>query len=471
MDNNDSLIGELDKNETTKGQFKFTYVLIPVLVSLFIIAYEDFLNNVFIQPFLYILKTNGLITLEKGTNEYVLFLLLLNLILNFASLILIYFVFFKTHLLSKQVQNKQYGLFTTIKAYLGLFALVIAIGFIFTAIKSIYFPNIPSTSPYESIFPTDSTYPLYNLFLVIILVCIFAPILEELTFRRIMIPLLEGSSYVSTSYAVVISASVFAFIHTEADLLDGSIYFAVVHFTSAFILGLGLAGIYVSTRNVKYSIFYHSMNNTFAIAATIITAYFVTDPNNPPLILMYFGLLTLIIILGGTIIVIISLLNLNKIKYPIVNQFKGSLEINKMIGIILLILSIQGIIFIVIPELEDQLFSVLTLNSSLKVVLNLIIYCGIFGFFIAILRKELPMVFAFGKVQNTELPVFVDHKYSYMQNNPSYYYNPTDNPYNNPDNSSMIQKNTNVICPNCNNTIPANAVNFCPFCGKDLSNN
>ena len=81
------------------------------------------------------------------------------------------------------------------------------------------------------------------------------------------------------------------------------------------------------------------------------------------------------------------------------------------------------------------------------------------------------MIFAFGKVQNTELPVFVDHKYSYMQNNTPYYYNAMNNSYNGPSNPDMIQQYTNVTCPNCNNTIPANAVNFCPFCGKDLSNN
>ena len=87
------------------------------------------------------------------------------------------------------------------------------------------------------------------------------------------------------------------------------------------------------------------------------------------------------------------------------------------------------------------------------------------------LRKELPMIFAFGKVQNTELPIFVDQKYSYMQNNLPYNYNPMNNPYNKPETSVISQNNINMTCPNCNNAIPANAVNFCPFCGKDLSNN
>ena len=115
MDNTDSSSGKGISDSQQKPSFSIKFILLPVLVALFIIAYEDFLNNVVIQPFLFLLQNNGLITnLKSGTNEYTLIILLLNLILNFASLILIYFLFFRTKLLSKQVPNKQYGLGLTI---------------------------------------------------------------------------------------------------------------------------------------------------------------------------------------------------------------------------------------------------------------------------------------------------------------------------------------------------------------------
>ena len=485
------------KKETTKGQFSIKLVLIPVVAALFIISYEDFLNNVFIQPFLYLLNTTGFLIIKSGTNEYTLFILLLNLILNFASLILIYYVFFKSKLLSKQVENKQYGLNTTIKTYLSLFVLVMGIGLIITAIQRMYFTNISTTSPYDAIFPSSSNYPYYNLFLVIILVCIFAPILEELTFRRILIPLLEGTSYVSTSYAVVISATVFAFIHSEADLLDGSIYFAIVHFTSAFILGLGLAGIYVTTRNVKYSIFYHSMNNTLAVISTIVSAYFVTDVNNPNpnSILVFYEIFVLVLVLAGSIIFIISLFSTEKIKYPLKNQFKGNLELKQMMLAIIVILIFQGIVFIIIPTFEEVLFATVNFGLLTEVVLNGLIYIGIFLFFVLFLIRNSSNILGFAKVQNQNLPPFVNPKHMAFQYTPYGYQNMNQQYLNQPPYQNMYQQypnqpiyqnmnqqapnqsliniqnnaqNQQTACPNCKNIIPSKDVNFCPFCGFKL---
>ncbi len=506
---NDISTGEIDKNGAKKRQFNVSYVIIPALVSLFIIAYEDFLNNVVIQPFMYILKTAGILTLEKGTNEYILFILLLNLILNFASLILIYFMFFKSGLLAKQIENKQYGLTTTVKTYLALFALVIGVGIIFTLIKNLYFPSVPTTSPYSAIFPTSPDYSYFNLIIVILLVCIFAPILEELIFRRILIPLLEGTLFISTPYAIVVSATVFAFIHSESDLLNGSIYFAIVHFTSACILGLGLAAIYTTTRNVKYSIFYHSLNNTISMITTIISAYFITDTSttNPSNIVVIYGFFTFGLIIAGAIMLIIALLRTDKIKHPLINQFKSSITLDQMTLALLSILVIQGIIFIIIPYFEIILFDKFISDNLTIVIINALIYTVIFLFFVFVIRSNLSSLFEWGTVQNSPVPQYVEKRYTYYQgaqpypyqqyqgyqpntqnqpgynpnqNQPGYYPNQdqaVNNPsqaYNNyaqgfPSQNQPNPQTQKISCPNCGNSIPANDIKFCPYCGHNLT--
>lgn len=522
--------GELSKDESLKGQFKISYVILPALVALFIIAYEDFLNNVVILPVMYILKTTHILVLESGTNEYTLFIILLNLILNFASLILIYVMFFKSGLLSKQIENKQYGLPTTIKTYLALFALVIAVGVIFTAIKTMYFSSVPTTSPYSAIFPSTPNYPLLNLVLVVILVCIFAPILEELVFRRILIPLLEGSQFISTPYAIVVSATVFAFIHSESDLLDGSIYFAIVHFTSALILGLGLAAIYATTRNVKYSIFYHSANNTLSMIGTIVLAYFststiTTSSTSASLneVVVMYTLGTFGLIIAGIILLIIALFRMDKVKHPLINQFKSKIDINKMILALASILAIQGTIFIIIPYLEGVFFNTFTIDPLTTVIINLLLYCFTFGFFVVVIRSNLATIIHFGSTQNIQVPPFIEQRYTYYQgpnpyqqgyypnqpNQPYQLYNPNQQgsypnqpyqPYNpnqqgpypnqpyqpyqpyqqgsypnqpqinnqnfqpqNPTNNQDGKRN----CTNCGKQLPSD-VKFCPYCGNKL---
>ena len=469
MSDNQEMTVEINKSEIQQNQFKFIYVLLPVLISLFIIAYEDFLYNVIVQPFLFLLNSFGFLNLEKGTNEYVLFILLANLILNFASLILIYFAFFKTNLLSKQVEHKQYGLSTTVKTYLSLFALVITIGLIVSTLKTIFFPNVPSTSPYDAILPSNPDYKYYNLFFAIILVCIFAPILEELVFRRILIPFLEGSLFVSTPYAIIVSASVFAFIHSESDLLDGSIYFAIIHFISAFILGLGLASIYTVTRNVKYSMIYHSINNSISMITTIINAYFVTDVNNPPAILGFFGLFILGVIIAGIVFIIIALFNRDKVLYPLINQFKGNLQLIQKIKALAIVLAIQAIIFIIIPFSEGEFFDVFNLGDTSRVIINAALYILIFAFFVLFLRRNLPLVVQFGKVQNNELKTYEKAHYTYYQPSQPYSYPPSNPIYPNNENIPPVGSNTPQFCGNCGTAIPVHDVQFCPNCGFKLN--
>ena len=481
-----NLTAENKKSDSPRILFKPYYLVIPVLVALFILTYEDFLYNSIITPILYFLQTNHLIYIPskdnisniQDYNTYVFSRLMLNLILNFASLILIYFVFIKSKLLSSQVENKQYGIITTIKTFLSLFVIVTGILFLFTIIQTTYFPSVSVSSPYDSIFPTTPDYSMINLFLVILLVCIFAPVLEELIFRRILIPLLEGTGFISTFQAVIISATVFALIHSEADILGGSTFFAIAHFTSICILGTGLAAVYVATRNVKYTMFFHGLNNTLALVPQIINAYLYTDPNNPPDLLIYYGLFFLLLLIAGFVLLIIALVNHNDFMYPLKNQFKGTINKTKFILSIIAILGTQAVIFIVIPYLEDLLFNIMT-DVLLKVIINALLYVVIFLGFVFVLKKNLTEIKSYASVQNKKLDVKINPYYQnyYPMNQPTMYTGPVNQPINTNQNqpqeqnqqlgaySNQVTNKSINLCPECSRQIPENNVNFCPFCG------
>jgi membrane protease YdiL (CAAX protease family) len=438
----------------TENKNHYLIILIPALLSLFIIAFEDFINNILILPLRIILNDWNLVSIPTEGDSYVLFLLLLNLLLNFSALILIYFLFFKSKLLSNQINNKQYGYFITLGSYVSLFTIVTVVGLILTFFKEIYFPELPSNSPYDNIFPQSANYSLFNLILLVLLVCIFAPILEEIIFRRILIPSLEGTQFVSTPFAVVISASMFALIHSEGDLISGSLWFTFVHFTSAFILGLGLAGVYITTRNIKFPIIYHSVNNSFALGSQIILAYFVVDLENPPDILIYYTLLFLLMLLIGLLIIILSLFNLRKIFYPFVNQFRDGFGIAKKFAILIVILITQASIFILIPILERYLFSIFEIDGYFRYGINLLVYLLIFGFFILVLNKNKDFIKKITKVQNNLL---IDY-------NEIYYKKPTNYQY--PARTELHQPNK--FCTNCGYEITAQNISFCTNCGQKL---
>ena len=497
----------MQNTDEIKSHYSLKVILIPALVSLFIISYEDFLNNILIQPLIYILKVFSFYTLPSSGNDYITFVLLVNLVLNFAALSLIYFLFFKKTW-AKQVANKNYGFTTTLKVYTGLFALVTGLGLLITSIIERLFPNISTTSPYDAIFPHDSCYSYLNLFLVLILVCVFAPILEETIFRRILIPLLEGSKVISTAFAVIISAAVFAFIHSEADLLDGSLYFAIVHFTSAFILGLGLASVYVTTRNVKYNIFYHSLNNALALGGTVIVAYYGTDPNNVSNVTILYGLFLLVFLLSGVLILVFYIFNLKKVFYPLKNQFQDKTTNSQKIFGLFTILVIQAIIFIIIPAFDGYVLNNILKDSVSKLVFNGGIYIITFLIFIFVLRRELNIILRQNSVINPPLEPYEQKMYRNYYNNQFNPQNPTNqnfssltpynqysqqnmypnqpmyqNPYQNNQNLppysqnfqqqpySNQQYNQNAInqqtttCPNCKTVIPAKDIKFCPACG------
>jgi hypothetical protein len=92
----------------------------------------------------------------------------------------------------------------------------------------------------------------------------------------LFIPYLE-SGY-GTIGAILISSITFGLIHTENDLINGDLSFAVIHLINAFILGLGLGFVYIATRNIIYPIIFHGFNNFFPPFVTqVLLAYFDID--------------------------------------------------------------------------------------------------------------------------------------------------------------------------------------------------
>jgi membrane protease YdiL (CAAX protease family) len=119
------------------------------------------------------------------------------------------------------------------------------------------------TSPYDSYFMN----PL-NSSVFLLLVVFVGPILEELIFRRFVISLL--SSQTSSKFVVLtISALMFGLTHTPADLIDGSLRYAILHLIATFLLGF-ILGIIFLAFNLKYAIVFHSFWNIFSFISQLL---------------------------------------------------------------------------------------------------------------------------------------------------------------------------------------------------------
>lgn len=122
-----------------------------------------------------------------------------------------------------------------------------------------------------------------NPLIMMIFVCVVAPIFEEVIFRGIV---LNGlSKNINPKLAVTISAFLFACIH--GNLIQG---------INTFFLGIILGMIYIKTKSIYMSIFGHFVNNSFGV---IISGYMENTiaSNNYMLqiIITFVGLIMMII--------------------------------------------------------------------------------------------------------------------------------------------------------------------------------
>lgn len=94
---------------------------------------------------------------------------------------------------------------------------------------------------------------MFVLLFVAMLACLWAPVSEELFFRRMLLRSLQGR--LPLWGALLIQAALFTALHS---------YYAGIQFAPLFVLGVALGGIYVWRRTILSSMFLHAMQNTFA---------------------------------------------------------------------------------------------------------------------------------------------------------------------------------------------------------------
>jgi membrane protease YdiL (CAAX protease family) len=253
-----------EKEVITHSQRNYKIFFLPVLILLVILFLREISGSV--VSFL-------ISSLIKNPDQEFFVNIMLNIVLILILLtiisILIKFRYLK---LNRQTANKGLGLRVTILTYLACFGLVYVIT-IFYALMSI---NNPPVSSYEVITLSTENFTFLNVVLLFTLLAVLAPVFEELVFRRLFVPYLE-SGY-GTIGAILISSIMFGLIHTENDLINGDLSFAIIHLINAFILGLGLGFVYIATRNIIYPIIFHGFNNFFPPFVTqVLLAYFDID--------------------------------------------------------------------------------------------------------------------------------------------------------------------------------------------------
>ncbi|MHA2102114.1 MAG: CPBP family glutamic-type intramembrane protease [Candidatus Hodarchaeales archaeon] len=253
-----------EKEGITHSQRNYKIFFLPVLIILVILFLREITGSVL--SFL-------ISSLIKSPDQEFFVNIMLNIVLILIMLTIIFILVKFRHLkFNRQTPNKGLGLRVTILTYLVCFGLVYVIT-IFYALMSI---NNPPVSSYQVITLSAENFTLLNVVLLFTLLAVLAPVFEELVFRRLFIPYLE-SGY-GTIGAILISSITFGLIHTENDLINGDLSFAVIHLINAFILGLGLGFVYIATRNIIYPIIFHGFNNFFPPFVTqVLLAYFDID--------------------------------------------------------------------------------------------------------------------------------------------------------------------------------------------------
>jgi len=130
----------------------------------------------------------------------------------------------------------------------------------------------------------------------LIVATIFAPIFEELLFRRVLLTSLLKLDY-HPAYAISVSAFIFGLAHSLGDITGGSLVIAGLHLVSTTTIGIALGVIYVKTKNVIYPMIFHALNNGSSSALSLLSFTAKTYPIISNLlvivILLIFGLFLL----------------------------------------------------------------------------------------------------------------------------------------------------------------------------------
>ncbi|MFX0066593.1 MAG: lysostaphin resistance A-like protein [Candidatus Hermodarchaeota archaeon] len=258
----------------TPAVLVFCSYLIVRVISILVYV----LTNQYIDPF------------EYGT----IYLLLLSLF-HIIGILIVFFVFipiFKVRNDQYKSINIQNAVITILMTCFGL-----TLGFLsLLVLETLLIPVFGSPqNPNDSLTLSGDNLTFFNIILLFVLVSTLIPLWEELTCRRLLIPMLEERG-MSPLSGVIVSSVIFAIGHLPNDFSNGNLATLLIHIPRVFIFGLILGFIYIYTRNVFYSVLAHGIAN--GLNAILLALVYV---NNLTLISIYILIFLLILVTGSVI--------------------------------------------------------------------------------------------------------------------------------------------------------------------------
>jgi membrane protease YdiL (CAAX protease family) len=252
------------KSPNSKVTISRTDLIYPFVFILFMLSSWSLIGAI-VGLFLFLIKPIEILSasLNIGSESVVTILNLAVTLSVQISAIVIFIIFERNKKIEpeeKRMPPGNHGL-TAILVYSMVMVFTFFVTIIDSYLESLEFPY---ETPYAAIEPNLEllSTPIYLVFFFGSLV-IGAAIWEELVFRRALIPFLERRG-LGTFWVLVFSGLMFSLIHTPQDLLNGSIRYAISHFLGTTAMGIALGFLYMRTRDIRWPIAFHGLNNAFS---------------------------------------------------------------------------------------------------------------------------------------------------------------------------------------------------------------
>lgn len=261
----------LQENQQEKGKF-FTYL--AMWLSIAYSASFEVIGSIIGVAILFIAVMVGFIellpdgTYDQESNNVIILLLVINAIATVILGVVVFLFNKKASFIEtnrEQKLSKEDG-----KILLGalsfMFFIIAGLETLVSFIVSNYFPDLEIETPYD-FFNSDS---IIVLIVALISVTLFAPIVEELFYRKAMMDTLaQGMNKYAT---VIFSALIFSLAHSLANL-SYSFFFFVFHLFVTLFLGIIIGIVYQKTKKILSAIILHGFWNLF-ISIGAIMYYF-----------------------------------------------------------------------------------------------------------------------------------------------------------------------------------------------------
>ncbi|MCY3412779.1 MAG: CPBP family intramembrane metalloprotease [Candidatus Heimdallarchaeota archaeon] len=186
--------------------------------------------------------------------------LLPSLIYQISGTTILFFLINKKGFFEEKNTIEPFSLTWGIKQWFQLFGVILGGAYVIQNLFS-FLSDGETTSVYNSLASN-----VFELILLLIVAVIMAPVVEELAFRRVLIPILEEIG--GTRFALLLSALIFSSIHWLQDILGSSGDFLMAHIFTTFVLGMLLGYLYIRTRDIKIPIIVHGFNNFIGFVPT-----------------------------------------------------------------------------------------------------------------------------------------------------------------------------------------------------------